>query len=42
MDLEEYRIKIFCDFKFPLIKDTENEVNLLKNKLNSQDRLYSG
>lgn len=27
MDLEQYIIAKFCKFKFPLIKETENEVN---------------
>ncbi|MCL4386440.1 MAG: DUF2321 domain-containing protein [Cyanobacteria bacterium] len=42
MDLEQYIIKKFCDFKFPLIKETENEVCQFKNKLNSSGRLNSG
>ena len=42
MDLEQYIIAKFCDFKFPLIKETENEVNLFKSKLNSQGTLHSG
>jgi len=42
MDLEQYIIAKFCEFKFSLIEETEKEVDLFKNKLISMGRLYSG
>lgn len=42
MKLEEYIMAKFCEFKFPLIEETENEVSQLKIKLIKIGRLYSG